>query len=695
VWIGLLALRRAALEAEPAAPHSPSWSDIARATVVAFVAVLLFPVVQVLLGFGSDPQSMVSRLRAAAALAGTLLVAGLFLLRQLVVLGQAERALREGEERFRALLDNSEEGVGVYAADLTVQYVSGAIERLAGAVAAERVGRNALDIVHAEDREKARAILGAVLRAPGERVSGSLRSVTAAGEVRELEVEAVNRLSEPVVQGIVVNFRDVTERRRAEEERARSASLLEATLESTTDGILVSGLDGRARRFNQKFSAMWRVSRELLEESEERALASVLDQLVEPQAFIDGVRDLYGRLEAESLDTLHFHDGRVFERYSLPQRLGGEVVGRVWSFRDVSERAHARQATDRLVAIIEATPDLVGIADASGRPLFLNRAGRRMLGLADAAPLDEHILSYYSPHESARIAREALPAATRDGSWSGETAIRHRERGEIPVLQVIVSHRDEAGAVEFLSTIARDIRERKLSEEELRRAQTMAALGSLVAGVAHEVRNPLFGMSSTLDAFEARFGERSDHRPYLVVFREQLERLSSLMNDLLEYAKPAGLRLAQGPIEPVVKEALDACRELARRGGVRLETRLAPDLPALRMDPKRLMQAFRNLVENSVQHSPTGGEVRIGAELVRRGGEARLECVVEDQGPGFKPDDLPHVFEPFFTRRHGGTGLGLSIVYRVVSDHGGSIDARNRPGGGACITVGLPLAGGR
>jgi signal transduction histidine kinase len=80
---------------------------------------------------------------------------------------------------------------------------------------------------------------------------------------------------------------------------------------------------------------------------------------------------------------------------------------------------------------------------------------------------------------------------------------------------------------------------------------------------------------------------------------------------------------------------------------------------------------------------------------VRRGGEARLECVVEDQGPGFKPDDLPHVFEPFFTRRHGGTGLGLSIVYRVVSDHGGSIDARNRPGGGACITVGLPLAGGR
>jgi PAS domain S-box-containing protein len=695
-WIGILALRAAPVDPGPIPTRVEGWRDTARATVVAFVAVLLFPVVQVLLGFEGDPQSRVTRLRAAAALAGTLVVAGLYLVRQLVVLGQAERALREGEERYRALLDNTEEGVGVYGADLKVQYVSGAIERLAGATPEERIGRSALDIIYPDDREKAQAILGTVLRAPGERVRGSLRCVTSAGEVRELEVEAVNRLSEPVVQGIVVNFRDVTERRRAEEERERSASLLEATLESTTDGILVADLDGRARRFNQKFSAMWRMPRELLASSEgERAIASVLDQLVEPQAFLDRVRELYGRVDAESLDTLHFHDGRVFERYSLPQRLGGEVVGRVWSFRDVSERAHARQATERLVAIIEATPDLVAIADAAGSPLYLNRAGRRMLGLADAGPLAEHIERYYPAREAARVAREALPTAIREGSWSGETAIRHREGGEIPVLQVLVAHRDDAGRVEFLSTIVRDIRERKQAEEELRRAQTMAALGSLVAGVAHEVRNPLFGMSSTLDAFAARFGERGDHRPYLLVFREQLERLTGLMNDLLEYAKPAGLRLADSPIEPVVKEALAACSELARRGGVRLETRLAPGLPALRMDPKRLMQAFRNLVENGVQHSPTGGEVRIGAELVRRGGEARLECVVEDQGPGFKAEDLPHVFEPFFTRRHGGTGLGLSIVYRVVTDHGGTIDARNRPGGGACITLGLPLAGAR
>ena len=110
------------------------------------------------------------------------------------------------------------------------------------------------------------------------------------------------------------------------------------------------------------------------------------------------------------------------------------------------------------------------------------------------------------------------------------------------------------------------------------------------------------------------------------------------------------------------------------------------------MDPKRLAQVFRNLLENGVQHSPAGGEVRVAAAVVRQSDETRVECVIEDKGPGFRAEDLPHVFEPFFTRRHGGTGLGLSIVYRIVTDHGGTIVARNRPGGGARITVGLPVA---
>jgi len=692
VWIGFVALRyRLDAAVQPPPPLHSAWQSARRATVVAFVAVLLFPLVEILLAWGDEPHSPRSQLRAAAALAGTLVVAGLYLARQHFLLNEAQKVLREGEERFRALLDTGEDVVGVYGPDMRVLYVSGAIEGL-GYRPEERIGKNALDLVHPDDADRVRAGVRAVLRSPGERVMSVYRASVKDGSYRDLEVEVVNRLEEPAVRGLVANFRDVTQRRRAEAEREHSLSLLEATLESTADGIMVADLQGRVMRFNQKFSAMWCVPRELLASGEERALAAVVEQLQDPQAFIEGVRVIYSRPEAESLDMLHFRDGRVFERYSQPQRLAGEVVGRVWSFRDVSERAHSEQAAARLVAIIEATPDLVGTSDATGRPLYLNRAGRRMLGLADDEPLADHISRYYPAREVRRVMGEVLEAAIRDGTWSGEIAVRQRDGHEVPVLQVVVAHRNGAGAVEFLSTIARDIRERKQAEEELRRGQTMAALGSLVAGVAHEVRNPLFGISSTLDAFEARFAGRTDHRPYVAVFREQLDRLTSLMNDLLEYAKPGGGELAYGPIEPVVEQALTACTPIAERARVVLESRIAPGLPTLRMDAKRLSQVFRNLVENGVQHSPAGGEVRVGAAVVRRGGETRVECVVEDKGPGFRAEDLPHLFEPFFTRRHGGTGLGLSIVYRIVTDHGGTIVARNRPGGGACITVGLPVA---
>jgi PAS domain S-box-containing protein len=314
-----------------------------------------------------------------------------------------------------------------------------------------------------------------------------------------------------------------------------------------------------------------------------------------------------------------------------------------------------------------------------------------MVGLADDAPLAErHIAEFHPPPAAARLLEEAIPKALREGVWSGENTLRHHDGREIPVLQVVLAHRSPAGEVDFLSSIARDISQRMQAEQELRRSHTMAALGSLVAGVAHEVRNPLFGISSTLDAFEARFGGKHDHRSYVAVLRQQLDRLTSLMNDLLEYAKPTRLELQHGRLEDVVAHAKDACAPLKEGAAVTIDARFAPDLPPLRMDPRRLGQVFRNLLENALQHSPAGGRVRLEARRVQLQGAAWVECSVEDDGPGFQGEDLPHLFEPFFTRRHGGTGLGLSIVQRIVSDHGGSIAASNSKAGGARVTLWLP-----
>jgi signal transduction histidine kinase len=210
-----------------------------------------------------------------------------------------------------------------------------------------------------------------------------------------------------------------------------------------------------------------------------------------------------------------------------------------------------------------------------------------------------------------------------------------------------------------------------------------------VAGVAHEVRNPIFGLSATLDAFEAEFGDREDYREYLAVLRGQLQRVSGLMKDLMEYGRPHSVRLEPGPIESVVTAASLACRELAERAGVRLRTETGAEaLPLGLVDKERLAQVFQNLIENAIQHTPRRGEVVVTLSCRK----AVVQCEVCDNGPGFRAEDLPRLFEPFFTRRPGGTGLGLAICQRIVKEHAGTLTLENNPAGGARAVLRVPTA---
>jgi signal transduction histidine kinase len=237
---------------------------------------------------------------------------------------------------------------------------------------------------------------------------------------------------------------------------------------------------------------------------------------------------------------------------------------------------------------------------------------------------------------------------------------------------------------------ARTEADRARLQESLRRSAIMAAMGTLVAGVAHEVRNPLFAISSTLDAFAARFAARHEYQRYLGVLRTEVQRLTALMQALLDYGKPPQLDLVPDAPEKALAQALHACTPLATRRHVHLVPPARQDTGLVRMDRQRLVQAFQNLIENAIQHSSSGGGVVVEAEAVCLDGRDWVAFAIKDAGPGFRCEDLPRVFEPFFTRRHDGTGLGMAIAQRIVDEHGGSIVVGNRPEGGAVIVVRLP-----
>jgi signal transduction histidine kinase len=239
--------------------------------------------------------------------------------------------------------------------------------------------------------------------------------------------------------------------------------------------------------------------------------------------------------------------------------------------------------------------------------------------------------------------------------------------------------------------------EREL-RRELQRTEMLARMGSLVAGVAHEARNPLFGISSTVDAIEARLMRLGSHDAYadhMAVLRREITRLNTLTRDLLEYGKPSGVKIGPAHIEDVLDRAMQACRDLAERAGITMSRRVDARVNTVMLDADRMIQVFQNLLDNAIHHSPRGASVVVDVRPVpvREGDGAWVRCEVMDQGPGINDDDLPHIFEPFFSRRAQGTGLGLSIVDRIVDLHGGRTAARNGDAGGAVLTVDLPLDG--
>ena len=257
---------------------------------------------------------------------------------------------------------------------------------------------------------------------------------------------------------------------------------------------------------------------------------------------------------------------------------------------------------------------------------------------------------------------------------------------------ITLYHINEFGSVgERVILIAQDITKRAELEASLRQSEMMSLLGSLVAGVAHEVRNPLFGISSILDAFETRFADRTEYKRYTNVLRDEIGRLTILMEELLEYGKPFRGELYLVSIDEMISRSLKACLPKADLAKVTLEPYVEESLPKINIDRRRLSKVFVNLIENAIQHSPQASMVHVEARRVADGGHEWVQCAIKDSGKGILDEDLPKIFEPFFSKRRGGTGLGLAIAQRIMQEHGGKLIAGNNPEGGACMVARFPI----
>jgi two-component system sensor histidine kinase HydH len=248
---------------------------------------------------------------------------------------------------------------------------------------------------------------------------------------------------------------------------------------------------------------------------------------------------------------------------------------------------------------------------------------------------------------------------------------------------------DEADRYQGRILLFKDLREIRTLRSEIARNQRLATVGRLAAGVAHEIRNPLSSIKGFATYFQERYRENAQDAEVASILIQEVDRLNRVVSQLLEFSRPISVLPRPVRLSRLIGDAVKLVEPQARERAVTVQTEVQAGSEEVRLDPDRLSQVLLNLLLNGVEAMAPGGvlTVRTGETADGR----RLAIRVSDTGGGIRPEDLSHVFEPYFTTKPSGTGLGLAIAHNIVEAMGGDIGVVSRPGAGTTFTLRLPL----
>jgi two-component system sensor histidine kinase AtoS len=392
----------------------------------------------------------------------------------------------------------------------------------------------------------------------------------------------------------------------------------------------------------------------------------------------------------------------------IPVRGGDEVGVLAGNFSAMVREilAHREQLETRLIEIkrlqrymeklLTTMNDGLLSVDMTGTVSTINPSAQRMLDQAGRAVEAGQLVSELSGHYTDLVSYIFDSIKNPCDRKHQEIRLNSAEHKQIFLVGSSILRNRDGNPQEIIFNF-HDVTELKKLEASMRQTERLAALGTLAAGMAHEIRNPLSAIKTFVQLLPRKLEKPGFLEKFYRTVPRELNRINQLVEDLLDLARIPKYQFGIFDIRQVITQTIEFIGEELQTHNIRCHCKIPDRLPLVRADVNQLSKAFNNLIRNAIQAMPDGGDLSIRAILndqnpgdLSASGNT-LTLMFQDTGNGISPEEIKQIFNPFFTTKVKGTGLGLAITHKVVTEHGGRIEVESRPGRGACFTVDLPV----
>jgi two-component system NtrC family sensor kinase len=609
-------------------------------------------------------------------------------------LDQLFEMISRSQQGYRDLIDSFDDVLLALSLDGQIRAVNRSFSDLVGTPFQQIIGKPLTDFVRDGTGEGPELVQRAMPRFMERRQWAGVVEVRLKSQTAPFFFDCVAHamMRDDKIHGITVLGRDISALRRNE---TRFTELFESLQEgiyiTTPDGTILDANPALVRMlgYDSKDDLLKRKVPEIFVDRAERKIAK---DAVERQSMIQGREITLIRKDGTSIVCLNTaavvrdNSGRVV-------RYQGAVMD-ITERREIERRLHQQQELAR--RLVDSFPDLILVLDTEARYTFVSPRCTDILGY--------DVEEARSMEFGGRTHPEDLPAAlalyrdivaSKQTFASLEIRVRHKQGDWRRIRFNFSPLCDEKGVIEGVVLSGRDVTDLKRLEEQLIQAEKLAAMGQMLAGVAHELNNPLTAILGVTELLREREGTDESTKRQLELTHRQARRAARIVQNLLEFSRPASPQKKPLDVNSLIERTLQLHEHSLRRSGVEVDFRAEPGLPGIIGDANQLIQVFLNLVTNAEQAiREVRDSGRIQVRLTRSA--HRLIVTVQDDGVGIRPEALPRIFDPFYTTKRpgGGTGLGLSICMSIIREHGGNIEAEALPAGGSAFTVYLPIASG-